>query len=96
MTDPKPCIACDKDCERGDLHNGCGAMVEVMLTTPRAGDAEYLEACALTTRRKWLDGSGGEPYLADGTKNPAFVPGHTLYAGPEVVARVRADMERRA
>lgn len=92
MIDPKPCIACDKDCERGDLHNACAGVVEVMLKAPRPGDAEYLAACARSTRRFWLDGSGGEQRFADDAPNPAFVPGHTLYVGPDVIARVRAEM----
>ena len=95
MDEPNPCIACDKDCERGDFHNGCAAIVSLMLTAPRAGDAEYIAACAQTSRRRWLDGSGGEQRFEDGTLNPAFVPGHTLYVGPDVIARVRADLERR-
>lgn len=94
MIDPKLCIVCDKDCERGDLHNACAAVVEVMLRTPRPGDAEYIAACAQSSRRRWLDGSGGEQRFDDGTLNPAFVAGHTMYVGPDVIARVRAEMER--
>jgi hypothetical protein len=91
VIDPKPCIACGKPCERGDLHNACAGVVELMLKSPRPGDAEYLAACAMVTRRRWLDGSGGEHRFADDAPNPAFVPGHTLYVGPDVIARVRAE-----
>ena len=92
MTEPQPCIVCDKDCERSDLHNSCAAMVELMLRAPRSGDAEYIAACAQVSRRRWLDGSGGEQHFEDGTLNPAFVAGHTMYVGPDVIARVRAEM----
>ena len=91
-TPQRPCIACDKPCERGDLHNACAGVVEVMLKAPRQGDAEYIAACARVTRRRWLDGSGGDQRFGDGTPKSAFVPGHTLYVGPDVIARVRAEM----
>jgi hypothetical protein len=95
VTDPKPCIVCDKLCDYGDLHSGCGAIVELMISDPRPGDAEYLAACARVSRRRWLDGDGGEQRFADDTLNPAFVAGHTLYVGPAVVDRVRSEMVKR-
>lgn len=94
MTPTRACIVCDKDCAHGDLHNACAAVVECMIATPRAGDDAFIHAATRAGRRRWLDGSGGEPMIADGVPNPAFVPGHTMYVGLDVVARVRAEMPR--
>lgn len=95
MTESRPCVVCDKDCDRGDLHNGCAAVVERMLCEPMPGDAAFIAGCNATTRRRWLDGSGGERRMADGTINPAFVPGHTMFVDDRILARVRGEMVRR-
>lgn len=95
MKEEKPCIVCDDPCVGGDLHNGCAAVVERMICEPMAGDAAFIAGCNATSRRRWLDGNGGEQRMADDTLNPAFVPGHTMFVDNGILARVRGEMARR-
>lgn len=95
MRESKPCVVCDGPCVGDDLHNACAAVVERMIREPWDGDAAFIAGCNATPRRRWLDGSGGEQHMADGTPNPAFVPGHLMFVDDGILARIRGEMARR-